>query len=55
MPVLSLSLTPDTVTVWAVFQLASVNVRVAGLTVPSPVSLLAILTVAFVSSSRLYG
>ena len=50
---LSLSLTPVTVTVWAVFQLSSVKVSVAGLNVASPVSLLARLIVASVSSSRL--
>ena len=50
---LSVSLTPVTVTVCAVSQLPSVNVSVAGLTVASPVSLLARLMVAFVSSSRL--
>ena len=50
---LSVSLTPVTVTVWAVFQLPSVKVKVAGLTVPSVVSLLTRLTVASVSSSRL--
>ena len=50
---LSVSLTPVRVTVCAVFQLPSVKVSVAGETVASPVSLLARLMVAFVSSSRL--
>ena len=50
---LSESLTPATVTVCAVSQLSSVKVSVAGVTVPSVVSLLARLTVTSVSSSRL--
>ena len=40
-----------TVTVWAEFQLAGVNVNVAGLTVASPVSALATVSTTFVSGS----
>ena len=47
MPSISLSSAPVTVTVWALFQLAGVKVRLAGETVPSVISLLATGIVTF--------